>query len=127
MLDFEKKRKVRGILYSRVTIGVLVVLVFIVAHSTWSVWQKKRESEQLKNISMQNVEDLKTRDANLRSKIDRLQTDAGLEEEIRSKFSVAKADESVVVVVPQEAAVATSAPLEVSFWQKIWNFLKIEN
>ena len=122
MLDFQQKRKVRAVLYNRITIGALFVIVLFVLHSTLGVYQKERESEEMKRMSLARVEDLRVREGELQSRIERLGTNPGIEEEIRSKFSVAKDKENMVVIVEEQSKVSTTS-LERSFWQKIWNFL----
>ena len=119
MLDFQQKRKIKAILYNRITVGFLLVIILFVIHSTWVVYRKDMESKELKKISEAHVSELNQRNDEIQSKIDKLATPVGVEEEIRSKFSVAKDGENVVVVVPSEDSnnVATSAPK--SLWQKI--------
>ena len=122
MLDFHQRRKIKTVLYDRTTLIVLSVLVIISLHSTWKVYGKKRESEALKNISVQNVDELTSRDNELKSKIRRLETDSGIEEEIRSKFSVAKQGEQMVVVVEDEISpISTSSPKGI--FKVFFNFL----
>ena len=121
MLDFQQKRKWRGVMYHKITLVILFIFVILALHSTWSVYKKKRESEKMKNISLIHVKELQSRDAQLKLKIERLSTPTGLEEEIRSKFSVAKDNENMVVVVEDQNTEATTTP-KVSFWQKIFNF-----
>ncbi|MSU45286.1 MAG: hypothetical protein EXS47_01500 [Candidatus Zambryskibacteria bacterium] len=119
MLDFQQKRKVRSFMYSRITLVVISILVLVVMHSTWRVYEKKRTSEELKNISIQYTEELRTRSEELEVKINRLDTVPGKEEEIRSRFNVVKDNENMVVIVPDvEDSVATSTVSE-SFWSKI--------
>lgn len=122
MLDFQQKRKVRSVMYHRVTLGVLSILVLVVLHSTWVVLKKERESENMKDISLTHVSELRQRSGDLQSKIDKLATVSGVEKEIRSKFSVAKDGENMVIVIPNNDSLqlATSSP--VSLWQKIWSF-----
>ena len=122
MLDFQQKRKIRAVMYSRITLITLFILVLIVLHSTWVVFKKKRESEEMKNLSLQNVKELQQRSDELSSKIDKLATVSGVEEEIRSKFSVVKNNETMVVVVPEEDSSTTAPTPKPSFWQKIWSF-----
>lgn len=122
MLDFQQKRKVRSFMYSRTTLVVLSVLVLIVMHSTWRVYQKKRISEEMKNISVQYTEELRDRSEELKIKIDRLDTVPGVEEEIRSRFSVVKEKENMVVVVQEEAEATSTSVKERSFWSKIKQF-----
>lgn len=121
MLDFQQKRKVRSFLYNRITIGVLSIIFLVVLHSTWVVYRKKIESEQMRDISEKNVHDLESRSQDLQYKIDRLSTKQGIEEEVRSKFSVAKDDENMVIIVQDEAS-TSSAVSKVGFWGKVWGF-----
>jgi len=122
MLDFAQKRKVRSVLYHPYTITALFVVVLFFLHSTWVVYGKKRDSEKLMNVSLEHVAALETRDKELEIKIERLGTDAGLEEEIRSKFSVVKEKEYMVVVVDRENGNTLSTTTLVSWWQKFLHF-----
>lgn len=119
MLDFQQKRKVRSLMYNRITIGILSVVILIVLHSTWVVYRKKVESERMKQNSLKNVESLRARDNELQEKIDRLSTKQGIEEEVRSKFSVAKDDENIVIIVQDETASTGEKIKKQSFWDKI--------
>ncbi len=122
MLDFQQKRKVRSLLYHRTTLIVLGVLLLVVVRSTWIVYQKKKESEVQESISMHNVEELRTRNAELQSQIDRIQTDSGIEAEIRSKFNVAKDKENIVILLDDTATSTATSTVKTSFWSKIKNF-----
>ncbi len=118
MLDFQQKRKIRSFAYNKFTLIALFILVLIFLHSTWVIYQKEQESQRLKNISEQHLEELKYRNTDLEARMERLQTDSGIEEEIRSKFTVAKEGENMVVVVDDQNA-ATTSPQPVGFWQKL--------
>ena len=123
MLDLQQKRKVRSVMYHPATLVILSILVIIIARSTWIVYQKKTESEEMKNISLQNVEELRLRNSDLTARVQRLETSAGIEEEIRSKFNVVKGNENMVVVVPDDnSQIGTTSP-KTGFWQKFWHFL----
>jgi hypothetical protein len=111
-------------MYHRVTLGVLSLIVIWAIHSTWSVYKKKMESESLMNISKQRVDNLRSRNDDLDYKISRLDTEVGVEEEIRSKFSVTKDNESMVVVVPDQSVASSSVEKEESFWTKLINIFK---
>ena len=122
MLDFHQKRKVRAVLYHHITLVALFILVLVILHSTWAVYKKERESQEMKNVSLEQVKELKQRNDELTSKIDKLATVSGVEEEIRSKFSVVKNNENMVVVVPNKDSEVSTTSLKISFWQKIWSF-----
>jgi cell division protein FtsB len=120
MLDFQQKRKVRKILYSKVTLCIVVLLVLLLVHSTYGVYQKEKLSATALTETANEYNSLKDRETMLNSEISKLNTDAGLEEEIRSKFSVAKPGETVVTVLGGSGN-ATSAANASSkgFWQSI--------
>lgn len=122
MLDFQQKRKIRSMAYSKVVIGVLFLFVLFMAHSTWTVYNKKMVSQEMKEISIKNVEELRLRNEELENKIKRLDTKSGIEEEIRLKFNVVKGDENMVVVVEDEERGNLATSSKSSFWQKIKSF-----
>lgn len=122
MLDFQQKRKIRSVAYNKVTLIILFLLILVMAHSTWTIYKKEQTSKEMKDISLQNVEELRARSEDLKSKVDTLKTNTGIEEEIRSKFNVTKDNESMVVVVDDETGTTSTTTLRVSFWQKILNF-----
>lgn len=122
MLDFQQKRKIRSVAYNRITLVVLFLFLLFIARSTWMVFRKEQISSDMKNISQKNVEELRLREKELTSKIDRLATTPGIEEEIRLKFNVVKEGENMVVVVPNEESEASTTDQDVSLWQKIKNF-----
>lgn len=124
MLDIQQKRKLRSFLYHKGTLAVLFVFVLLMVHSTWVVYEKKVESEQLMNLSKQRVDELNKRDHDLDYKINRLDTEVGIEEEIRSKFTVTKENENVVVVVPRVSEEASSTPKKPSFFTRFLNLFK---
>lgn len=123
MLDFQQKRKVKIFLYNKVTISVLALVFLIVLHSTWVVYRKKVESEEMMRISVKNVEILRSRSEDLTEKIERLATEKGIEEEVRSRFNVVRGDENVVIVVQSGSGTTTIAETR-SFWFKIKSFFK---
>lgn len=123
MLDSQQKRKVNMVLYHKATLIILFVVALFVAHSTWVVFQKKRESDELKDISLRYKNSLTVRDNELQAQMNRLETEAGKEAEIRSKFSVAKDKENIVVVVNENATSNLSTTTK-NWWQKFVDLFK---
>ena len=126
MLDIQQKRKLRNVMYHKFTLGALGVLTLLFAHSTWGVYEKKKESEALMVSSEENLKKLEERNEILSYKIERLDTQTGLEEEIRSRFSVVKENESMVIVVQDGENATSSEEKPQSFWQKIKNLFSKE-
>ena len=74
----------------------------------------------MRQASLKDLNELKDRKDKLASEIDNLNTASGLEAEIRSKFSVVKQGEQVIVVVPADTATTTAAE-QPGFIRNLWN------
>lgn len=110
-------------MYNRVTLGILFSVLLFMVHSTWSVYDKKVESEEMKERSLASVSTLRVRSLELQEKIDSLSTEQGIEEEVRSKFSVAKDNENLVIIVKEESSSSVSVKNE-SFWDTFKNLFR---
>jgi hypothetical protein len=80
-----------------------------------------KSSDEYKKSESKFVE-LEAKKSELLSKIENIQTESGLEREIRSKFSVSRPDEKVVVIVPEEDSQIKTNDEKVSFWSKFKKF-----
>lgn len=108
----QEQKKFHQILYSRPTFILLAVLLLVTLNSTWNIYEKASLAREQKNRLEKELSDLKTRKLELEAKILNLKTERGLEEEIRSRFNVAKQGESVVVVVDPTFPEGTSTQNE---------------
>jgi len=99
MFDFYERRKIRQWLYSWPFLVVLIITSIFLAHGVWGVYQQERLTRINKNQRLAHLEGLEVREDALKEEIDRLNTDRGIEEEIRQKFEVAKEGEGVIVIV----------------------------
>lgn len=127
MLDIQQKRKFRNVIYHKYTILALFALMLVFLHSTWRVYQKKSESLVMKESSNSRLNSLEQREREIDSKIDKLATPAGVEEEIRSKFSVAKDRENMVIIVHEEATTVEKTTQGKSFWGKFKDLFSKRN
>ncbi|MBU6370583.1 hypothetical protein KGQ74_00690 [Patescibacteria group bacterium] len=123
-LDFQEKRKVRKVIYSRLTLFVLLVAVILLARATYRIYATEEVSATDYASVLAEYDGLKQRQAVLGSEVSRLGTPVGQDEEIRDKFSVAKPGEAVVVVVGATASAASLAPTSTSLWQKFLHLFK---
>lgn len=101
MLEFQEKKKLRNILYSKITLLALFIVLIFVARATFSVYYKQKASGENLTKAKEEVAELK-KEKMLDSEIDRLKTDKGTEKEIRKKFMVGKAGEQVIVIVDDD-------------------------
>ena len=99
MLEFQEKKKLRNILYSKITLIAIFVLLVFVVRATFSIYYKQKVSGENLSKAREEITELEKREKMLNSEIDRLKTDKGTEEEIRKKFMVGKAGEQVIVIV----------------------------
>ena len=125
MMDFQQKRKVRKMLYSRLTILVLAVMVFFLARATYHIYETEEMSAADYAAALKNYDDLKAQESALNADIGALSATSGQEEEIRSKFSVAKPGETVVVVVSgTDSAPRPAARPASGLWQRFLDMFK---
>ncbi len=99
MREFHEKRRLRRIVYSRLSLVILVVFIGIALKGAWGMYQKYHETVLNRRDAERHVADVSTREEFLQSEIERLKSGGGLDQEIREKFNVKKEGEEVVVIV----------------------------
>lgn len=124
MSDFQNKRKWRKIIYSKLSLFVLIILIIFLAKATYNIYQKAEFSSENYTSVDSEYSKLKDRHVMLKSEIERLKTDSGVEEEIRGKFSVAKPGETVVTIINSNNKDESSNTETNSFWSKFLNIFR---
>ncbi len=99
MAEFQKKRKWQGLLYSKAVLVVLLFLVVVAIISIVNTVPKTLEASRNRALAEREYKALEAQEGALRSKIDRLNTVEGIEENVRDKFRVVKEGEELVVIV----------------------------
>ena len=99
MLDFQQKKKLRKAMYSKVVLFILSISALFLGNATWNVYQKYSEARQNEEIVSNEIQKLQERESDLSVDIARLNTERGVEEELRKRFGVAKKGEEVMVIV----------------------------
>lgn len=124
MHDFQNRKRIRKIMYSPVTLALLLIILLIIVSGVWGVYKKS-------NISLENLERqrkeigrLADREKALTTFIDFLKTEQGVENEIRTKFRAIKEGEKVAVIVENTASVAqaTSTTISKSLLYKVFHW-----
>jgi cell division protein FtsB len=132
MFDFHEKRKIRSWMYSKITIGVLFGLALILGFSVIERFKVEREMAEKRHEQEESLAELKQRAVAIEAKVEHLENNRGVEEELRNRFDVAKEGERVVVIVGSEEAPEDLEALktppgskesEGSFWDffKFWD------
>jgi len=122
MLDFQQKWKAKTLVYSR---GVQIFLLIIAVYgifSVYRVYEKKKESDRELVKMEQQLIALSSKDTALTKQIDMLQTDQGLEAEIRAKYTVALENEKVVILVEDNVSEVATTTRQQSLFKRIKNF-----
>lgn len=125
MLDFYEKRKLRNILYSKAILSILGILILLLLYSVWGVYEKERETRVKKSQRVEILDELRGRETLLQNEVDRLSTERGIEEELRSKFEVAREGEEVIVIVDapeDEIVIPVAEPLGI--FERILNIFR---
>ena len=102
MFDFHEKRKIRTIVYSKVSIGIILCLTVFLGISVFERFTVEREMAGKLEDKKQELETLKLRAEALESDVEHLKNERGIEEELRSRFDVVKEGEQVVVILDGE-------------------------
>lgn len=102
MFDFHQKRKIRTIVNSPYTQGVILVLGLIVAWSAYVRYDIAMEMRDRRIVAEQEAAALQARHAELEERVDYLSNERGIEAEMRRQFDVALEGEQVVVIVDEE-------------------------
>lgn len=99
MREFSRKRKVRQFMFSVPVLILLFIILFFVAKGSWGVYKKYSLSKSELENSQSDLAVLEEKKEKIESKIEKLQTETGIEKEIRSKFDVAREGEKLIVIV----------------------------
>lgn len=125
MREFQERKKLRKILYSKKILALLLIVLALLIYSTAKIYFKSRNALSKSEETRLELAELEQRKAELEKEILRLQTPLGEEEEIRRKFSVSRPEEKILVIVdkaPENDKINSSE--ETGFFGKIWSFVK---
>jgi cell division protein FtsB len=129
MFDFYEKRKIRSWLYSKPVAAVLFALLVLLSISVYERFKIERSIAQKRAETEAELRTLTERRDAMKADVEHLNSDRGVEEELRSRFDVAKTGEQVVVIMNEDAAedggdaaASTTPDRQPAFW--LWRILK---
>lgn len=100
--------------------GILVIVVtaFFGSLAAWEVFQKERLVRSERDRVEENLTNLEARKEALETTLEALDTERGLEEEVRKKFPLAKPGEEVIVLLDaKDPSVDSRTSSRNSIWQ----------
>ncbi len=107
-------------MYSLPSLAILLVLSFLLAKGAVKMVEKERESSKLSGNLEAKAAALVLREQALNSSIAHLQTEEGIKDEIKKKFSVTQEGEYVAVIIDDSAAASSTDPSLLPWYKKLW-------
>ncbi len=99
MFDFHEKRKIQRFLFSKPIIGLIFFAALLLSFSVHSRYVVSKEMQAKLDARYAELEALTERAETLRAKVEYLEDERGVEEELRSRFDVAKEGEQVIILL----------------------------
>lgn len=126
MLEFQQKRRIRKIMYSPVVLVILAFVAALFVHAAWNIHAKEAESEAYLEQSQAQLDNLSAQEQTLQQSVNALNTQQGVDAEIRSEYMVVKPGEQVAVIVDSDDASDTASTTDDGgFWSKIGRFFHL--
>jgi len=101
-MDFRKKQKINKFIYSRPFIIVFFLITAFFAYTVINIIPKVIETRNNKNMVKAEFENLTNREEKLKLDTERIQSENGIEENLREKFRVAKDGEGLIIIVDED-------------------------
>lgn len=126
MFDFYQKRKLRTVINSPITQGVILTLALMVGWSAYVRYDIAMEMRDRREQAEQQATALEARKEALEAKVEYLQSERGIEAEMRRQFDIALPGEQVVVIVeedsdePKVLPLASSTEEQEKRWYQFW-------
>ncbi|MES2416217.1 MAG: septum formation initiator family protein [Patescibacteria group bacterium] len=122
MKNFQDDRFIDRLIHSKIVLLIFLCFVVFFLYNVIRFSIKAFETRENKVIAQEKVTNLQKEKDRLNLEIERLNTDAGVEENIRNKFALAKDGEGLIVVLDDDTPQTQKTKL--SFWARIRNLFK---
>lgn len=124
MLEFYQKRSWRAVVYSPITVAILLLITIGLAQIVYARYSIERDMYARRVVAEAEVTKLQARKEMLEEKVSYLSNERGIEAEMRRNFDVAQAGEKVVIILDAEestvAPLATTTPTVTPPWYLFW-------
>lgn len=102
MANFQRKKKVEKILYSKILIFVLFIIFCILLVGAIGMTRKAIEASKNRKNATEKLNELTQQKNLLEKQNNDLKTEKGIEENIRDKYRVVKNGEGLVIIVDDQ-------------------------
>lgn len=114
----ERHKALVRLFWRRLGMMMLVLLVILAGLALWRVYQKERDSRELRRQAEVKLADLKEQETSLSTHIQSLRTERGKEEALREQYSVGREGEGLIVIVEPEQPEPVQATSSMRLWVK---------
>lgn len=127
MREFESKKKVHNIIYSKFTIIILLFIVLFLLGSLFNISKKTYISYRLMKEEKKILLSLDEKKALIQNDIKWYKSPLGEETLLRSRYSLTKPDEDTVIIINENDFVLEETTKNKSgIWTKLMNFIGFE-
>ena len=120
MKELQRKQGIRRIVYSIPSLIILSIIALILTKGALGVMNKERTSSELSKDLEEKAAALVLREQELREGVRRLETEEGIKDEIREKFSVTEEGELVAVIIDDRGASSSTDSSTLPWDKKLW-------
>ncbi len=126
MIDFQQKNNIRKILYSKVSLILLIFIIIILLLQLFGVYNKHQISKSNLAKTTTNLNIVKEKEEYLKNEIERLESKRGIEEEIREKYGFVKPGEEIIVILNQQDDLDQNDKTEINLWTKFLSWFNLK-
>ena len=121
-MKFGQKNSFKTYIYSRPVVGILSVIAVLLFLSVYERFGVERDMSNRRITSETELGRLQERKVQLEDRVQYLEGERGIEEEIRKNFDVAQEGEQVIILVGEESSAdVVSEEVVVSYpWYQFW-------
>lgn len=127
MKEFQRKQKARRVLYSFPSLIIVFIVAILLARGAIGILTKERESSARIVDLKERATSLSLREQELREGVTRLQTEEGVKDEIKNKFSVTQEGEYVAIIVDDRRVFTTTDNVKLPWYKRLWNDIILRN
>jgi len=125
MREFQERKKWRRLLFSKPVFALVFAAFAFLSYSAVKIFIKSRAIVARENETKKELFDIKQRKANMEKELNRLQSESGIEEEMRTKFDVQKPGERALVIVDKpDDNNKNSDNAGAGFFSRIWSWAR---
>ena len=122
MNEFKKRQRLKKIIYSRATVALLIIIVLFMTHAVWDIFWKYRGSIAAENQLKSQLSNVEAERVYLASSTEALQSQSGIQYELKEKFGAVASGEKEIVIVNTATTTSSAAPENQNFFQHIFSW-----